>query len=90
MNIELFNIFKATQLQPYGLIDAFVEMSYIVSSLEHFSEIFFVIFIVEAFIEYSNGIDRLLIEIFDKFILLMLCASLNSRIVILINLRRNV
>jgi hypothetical protein len=71
MNIELSNIFN---------IDAFTEMNYLVGSMQHISKIFFVVFIFEAFIEYSNGIDRLLIEILEKFILLIPCPSLDSSI----------
>ena len=76
MNIELFNIFN---------IDAFTEMNYLVGSMQHISKIFFVVFIFEAFIEYSNGIDWLLIEILDKLILLIIipCPSFNLSIILL-------
>ncbi len=80
-NIELSNILN---------IEAKSEMSNLVSSLKHISKIFFMVFIFEALIEDSNGIDRLLIEILGKLILITPCPNLNSSIVVFINFIRNV
>ena len=53
-------------------------MNYLVGSMQHISIIFFVVFFFKALIEDSIGIDWLLIEIFDKFFLLIPCPSFNS------------